>query len=432
MKKLSIWMILSSWILYVLVPIVFKFIYGFYPENIYTMGYVPQLYMTRAAIIISFVFFICIVLIHLSPSRNDRIIETKEGNVSYYYITLFIYIILSVRAGITSDYTNVIAGGVSGAFISYYSMFFYPAVLFLIFLFCIRERGSILLLAGSYLALTLLTHSRSGAVHLGVYMIGFAYASGLLSIKSVRQKTGRIYKKYKKQIRLMVIVLAIAAPFIFIRSTNSRGASVSNSSHKAIETIAARCSCLDEAGLALYAIETNESYNSIFRTKYNVFHQIGCIIDSTIPGSLFGEDADPNQYYRAMVGYMSEKDAASSYTSVNLMFPVYMVMKYGYAFGIILSIVLIYGFYRLVSRMKDPVWRMLLICIVFREMLYYFDWVMIWKSFLRAALTLITFQALSYHVSIPKIKLTMGGTHLFARKKDTALSEEELERFLNF
>ncbi len=390
MKKLTIWIISASWILYVLVPIVYRIFFGKYPENLQSMGYVPEAYMTKAAVIITAVLFLSAVLIYCIPGGNRPIVETISCHVSYYYFALGIYFILAVLAGVMS-FSNVITGGMNGTLYSYYAMLFYPVVLLLIYLFCVKDKRNVLMLVGAYLALTLLSHSRAGAVDVGIYLIGFALASDILWVKKVKRRAGAIYKKYSRQIKGMILVMIIAAPFIFIYSTKSRGSTASSNEHRAIETIAARCSCLDEAGLALYAYEESDAKKRIFLDKYGVANQIECIVDASIPGSLFGGDVDPNQYYRAMVGYMSEADAARYYTSVNLMLPVYMVMKYGLLGGMLFSTMLIVMFYLVVSRIRNPVWKVVLTCIVLR---------IVWKAFLRAALTIVVFQLITGYVHI--------------------------------
>lgn len=402
MKKLTIWIISSSWILYVLVPIIYRFVYGKYPENLQSVGYVPDAYMTKAAIIISVVLFVSALIIFCIPVTNRPFIETINCNVSYYYITLTLFLILGFLAGIT-NFNNVITGGMSGSFFSYYSMFFYPIVLFLIYLFCVKNKGSVLMLVGSYLVVTLLSHSRAGAVDVGLYLIGFAFASDILTLKKIKKRISIIHKKYNKLIKRMVIVLIIAAPLIFIYSTKSRGSAAYNNEHGAMEIIAARCSCLDEAGLAMYTCEAGGYPETVFLEKYGVIHQIKCIIDASIPGSLFEGDVDPNQYYRVIVGYMSSADAAKYYTSTNLMLPVYMVIKYGLFAGILFSIMLIVFFYLIVSKMKNSVWQVALISIVLKEIIYFFDWVMVWKVFLKVALTIVVFMLVTQHVHIKKM-----------------------------
>lgn len=395
MKKLTIWMMVSSWILYLFVPIVYKLMFGRYPRNIQSMGYVPESYMTKAAIIISVFFAMCILLIYLLPVKEKTMVGKVTCGSGYYYITIAVYAILAINAGVL-NFSNAVTGGANSSLFSYYSMFFYPQVLFLIFLFCVKDNGGLMLLVASYLALTLISSSRSGAVNLGIYLIGFSIVSGFFSSKKIKIETD--IKKYKKKIRMIVIALAIVSPIIFVYTTQLRGSTTSNGTNRSIETIAARCSCLDEAGLVLYLNDTNDLDKDLFIEKYGLLNQIKCIIDSTIPGAVFEDDVNPNQYYRAVVGYMSVEDAKTYYSSVNLMLPVYMVMKYGLLGGMLFSTMLIVIFYMVVSKMKNSVWQVVLISIVFVEMIYFFDWVMVWKAFFRAALTIVMFELIARHV----------------------------------
>lgn len=411
MKKLTIWMIFSNWVQSILVPIVYKCAYGKYPGNLQSLGIVPEIYMTKVAIIVTIVFFVSALLIYLIPRGDKQIKETIQCNLSYYYIALFIYVVLAISGGVL-DFYNVVTGGTNSTLLSYYSLFFYPVIIFLVFLFCIKNKGSILIFVGSYLILTLISHSRSGAVHLVIYLIGFALATDVLSIKKLRRRASDAYRKYHKQIKCIVLILIIIAPIVFVYSTYSRGSIVSDNEHRVTETIAARCSCLDEAGLALYMCERNEQSEKLFLEKYGVVNQMKCIIDSSIPGSLFEGDVDPNQYYRAIVGYMSATDAARYYSSTNLMLPIYMVMKYGVLAGTLFSVMIITIFYMVVCRIRNNVWQVILISIILMEMITFFDWVMIWRAFLRAALTVVTFELITRYMSIRnrRVRFRLNGT----------------------
>ncbi len=394
MKKLTIWMIISNWILYVFVPIIFLFIYGRYPENMQSMGYVPQGYMTKAAVLITVVFFVSSFVVYLIPEKTKPVLETVVASKSYFYVAILLYVFLLYIAG-GLDFHLVLSGGINGALISYYSLFFFPGVLLVIYMYCVKNRGSLLVLLGAYLGITLLTKSRSGALHIVVYLIGYLLLIDRAYLKKLSIDIKALAKKHKRQIYRIVALLFVLGPILFVISTNARGSISSNSSHSSIETIAARCSCLDEAGLALYTSERNNSNMRIFREKYGVFHQIGCIIDSSLPGDFFSGDVDSNQYFRAMVGYMSAKDVLNSYSSTNMMLPTYLVLKYGYFWGSFISIVLIVGTYILITRLRNPVFKITMITIVFSEILVYFDWIMVWRSFLRVFLTVMTFQIIT-------------------------------------
>ncbi len=401
MRKLTIWMIVSSWIVGILIPVVYKIIYGEYPGNIQSLGFFPEEYMTKAALIITFSFFVSIIMIWLLPTKKKPIIGTINASNKYYYFAITIYLILEFKAGIF-NYGGVITEGTSGSFVSYYSMLFYPITLFVIYLFCIKDHGSVFVLSATYLIMTLLSRSRSGAMYIGILLIGFILIVDDGEAAELKAQIRNLSRKYKRKIMCIVIAMAILAPMVFVVSTNARGSLVSNESQTAIETIAARCSCLDEAGQALYVYDTNIMGMNIFKEKYGLFHQIGLIIDGTVPGNLFFGDVDPNQYYRSMVGYMSMQDAAKYYCSVNLMLPIYLILKYGLVLGLILSILIVVVFFIIISKLRNPIWKIVLVTLVLPDILSFFDWVVIWRSFLKCGLTIITFQSLS------KIIMTVG------------------------
>ena len=253
-------MILSTWLLYVLVPIVYKFIYGNFPENIKSLGYVPERYMIKAAFIVTITFAISCILIWIIPLGKKTSLGGIRIGKSYYYVALLFYIFLSYKSGVL-DYYGTITGGASGSLLSYYSMLFYPVVLFLIYLFCADSEKGLIILVASYLFITLLSSSRSGAVHLSIYILGYAIIAGCKSNYNGGQNSK---SKAKRKILIMVVALVIVAPVIYVISTSARGSITSNASHSSIETIAARCSCLDEAGLGLYIIENDDKAREIF------------------------------------------------------------------------------------------------------------------------------------------------------------------------
>ena len=209
MKKLTIWAILSTWLLYVLVPLLYRGVYGKYPENLNSLGYLPEAYQTRAAIIVTAVLFAGMLLIAVLPGGKRPLVDTVEGGAGYYYAALAVYILLALAAGVR-DYSNALTGNLNGTLMAYYTMFFYPVALFVITLFCVRRKGSLLLLVGSYLLQTLLTHSRSGAVYLGLFLVGFALTvEGSGRMRRFGKRTAALARRYKKQIGLLVLGLIL-------------------------------------------------------------------------------------------------------------------------------------------------------------------------------------------------------------------------------
>ena len=108
-----------------------------------------------------------------------------------------------------------------------------------------------------------------------------------------------------------------------------------------------------------------------------------------MPGQIFDFDVMPNNYYRAMFLGYSESFVFDNYMSVNLTLPIYLYMKYSY-FSIIISIFYILGFYKLVLFLKRYPLLVIMFLSVFYNILYFFDWNMVFSQLCISFLT-ITF-----------------------------------------
>ena len=406
MKKLILWTIISSWLIHVFVPLGYKLCYGAYPRNIQNLRDVPDEISTKVVIILSAVYLISLIIIARFPSKDTPLIPSEDGNVLYYYISVAAAACMLMSFS-GSAYTNAMSGSLNASYYSYFIMLFSPQVLFIIFLFCVNGRKNILLFVGSYLLFTLLSYSRQGALFIALNVAGYMLCESTKEIEDLRNSVISSIRKNKKIFIGIIIIMVIAGPLLYVYSSNNRGTFSEDETHTVFETIASRCSCLENSGLALMKYDDDDYDRQVFLEKYGVSNQLVRIVDSTMPGSLFREDVDPNQYFRYIFGYMSYENAARYYSSVNFMLPIYLIVKYGYTLGILLSILIIVGFSEIILRSKNCLLQVCMICIVLKGTLYYFDWVMIWKDVVIILLTVFVFELINKH-ALKNIRVVSG------------------------
>lgn len=397
MKKLILWTIISSWLIHVFVPLGYKLCYGAYPRNIQNLRDVPDEISTKVVIILSAVYLISLIIIARFPSKDTPLIPSEDGNVLYYYVSVAAAacMLLSFSG---SAYTNAMSGALNASYYSYFIMLFNPQTLFILFLFCVNDRKRILVFVGSYLLFTLLSASRQGTLFIALNVAGYMLCVSTKETEDVKSHIIDGIRKNKKIFVGIIIIMVITGPMLYVYSSNNRGTYSEDETHTVFETIASRCSCLENSGLALMKYDGGDYDREVFLGKYGVSNQLVRIVDSTMPGSLFSEDVDPNQYFRYIFGYMSYENAARYYSSVNFMLPIYLIVKYGYTFGILLSILIIVGFSEMILRSKNRLLQACMSCIVLKGILYYFDWVMIWKEALTVLLTVFVFELINKHV----------------------------------
>lgn len=410
MKRLMIWTIISSWLVHVFVPILYKLYYGVYPHHPQGLGYVPDEFETKTAIIISAVYLMSIIFIFMFKIKDKPIIPRKDSPVFYYYIVVFIAAVMLIRIS-GGAYSSALTGGLNGSLYAYFLMFFSPQVLFLMYLYSVGGRKNIILFIGAYLIFTLLSFSRQGALFIALNAVGYIFCVKTNGINILKKTIRDTITKNKRIFIFVATAMVVIAPISFVVSSNNRNTISSDANHTVIETIAARCSCLETSGLALYKYDNDEYDRKVFLNKYGVVNQTARIIDSTVPGTIFNGDVDPNQYFRYIFGYMSYEAARKYYSSVNFMLPIYMIVKYGYVVGIIISILVIAAMSYWILRMKNLNFQVCMACVVLKGTLYYFDWVMIWKDVLIIALTIFSYNVLAekfrFSLFKPKIRFNI-------------------------
>ena len=80
------------WGIGVLLPMIYKLVTGEHIRYFSERAFVPDQYMTQAAVILTFVIFASILLIIFLPGKNKRISPKFDYGSWYYYIVIAILI----------------------------------------------------------------------------------------------------------------------------------------------------------------------------------------------------------------------------------------------------------------------------------------------------------------------------------------------------
>ena len=166
----------------------------------------------------------------------------------------------------------------------------------------------------------------------------------------------------------------------------------------------ARISYDEIAGIELEQYMENKYQKEIFQEKYGVMNQLEQCINSIMPGDLFESDVQPNQYWRAVFVGWSLQGCQEHYMSMTSMLPMYLIMKYGFFYGIIISIVVIVGIYFLISKIKEPVVSSFLAGVIFYTFFQFFDWCYHFRDMFCFVLTFLMIRCLGILTNKIKIR----------------------------
>ena len=82
----------------------------------------------------------------------------------------------------------------------------------------------------------------------------------------------------------------------------------------------------------------------------------------------------------------------------------YLIMKYGFFYGIIISIVVIVGIYFLISKIKEPVVSSFLAGVIFYTFFQFFDWCYHFRDMFCFVLTFLMIRCLGILTNKIKIR----------------------------
>jgi len=369
MKKAIIAIVLYVLILHVLIPCIYYFFVGFTPVYSNLVDY-PSLY--KAIFLITIPLVLSIFILKISDKKEyviSPIVEGKPISVLYYFSIVFKLFNFYLSGG----FGALISGGSSGSLSNYISLFLNPFTLLLIMLFVQKDRISVIKAVFFYVAYITMSGSRSGVISIFfILFIGMAFEG---------------YKYYGGKIKNFLKYGLILAPVLFIYATVTRGIDELVGFDFIINQIIGRMSTLETSMLPLY-YESNNLDLDLFYLKYDFWHQLKLCIDALLPGQIFEFDVMPNNYYRAMFMGFTETFVIENYMSVNFTLPIYLYLKYGY-FAIPFTILYVIGFYRILLFFKQKPFVVIILLSAFYDMIYFFDWVMVFMVLYSSLLTVL-------------------------------------------
>lgn len=369
MKKTIIAIIWYVLILHVFIPCIYYLCIGFTPVYSDLVDY-GSLY--KSVFLIIFPLLLSIFILKIS-TKNDfvvkPVVDGKPINFLYYFSVLFKLVTFYLNGG----FQSVIEGGSSGSLTNYVSLFLNPFTLLLLLLFMQKKKSSVIKAILFYVMYITLSGSRSGIISIFfVFFIGMAFEG---------------FKYYKSKLQNFLKFGLLLAPILFVYATISRGFDELVGFDFIINQIVGRMSTLETSMLPLYYDSHNLDL-SLFYLKYDFLHQLKLCIDALLPGQIFEFDVMPNNYYRAMFMGYSESFVIENYMSINFTLPIYLYLKYSYL-SIILTVFYIIGFYRLLFFFKNKPFIIIILLSVFYDLIYFFDWVMVFMQFYSALLTIL-------------------------------------------
>lgn len=309
------------------------------------------------------------------------------------YLFIASVLLNAIKQIVLGGFAGILAGAGNGGLISYVQLFLNIHVLhFLVLLRAYRDKKVIKIIIWEtlYLATTLLSASRSG-----IFWIVFFNISIIASLQ--------ISKKIKRRIISLVCVAVLVSPVLFAFSTNTRD-KVKHSTDTIARTIVARLSYLELASIEMDQYLNNSYEKDIFQEKYGIKNQFEQSVNSIIPGSVFADDVQPNQYWRSVFSGWTLTGAKMNYTSINMVLPIYFIFKFGITAGVIICILFIFFLYRIIARIKDPAISTFLSCFLFYTLFQYFDWVYHFQDIVGIVLTLFFVKVVSGEFLFGKIR----------------------------
>lgn len=368
MKKSIIAIIVYFLLLHVLLPGAYYVYNGFIP--IYS-DFVSYPALIKSFFLISTPLIVSLIILVFLPKKEDIIAPNIAGKP----VTFLFYFSILLKLGLiftSGGFASAINGEANGTLSNYISLFFNPFTLLLVLLFVQKKRSNIMMAIFFYVLSVTLSGSRSGIITIFfVFFIGFTF---------------EVFKTYQKKLFTFLKFGIFLTPFIFVFATKLRGVEEVFSLEFLINQIAGRMSVLETSMLPVHHYDTNLNLE-LFYEKFSFWNQLKLIIDGIMPGQIFDFDVMPNNYYRAMFLGYSESFVFDNYMSVNLTLPIYLYMKYSY-FSVIISILYILGFYKLVLLLKRYPLLVIMFLSVFYNILYFFDWNMVFSQLYGSFLTI--------------------------------------------
>lgn len=372
MKNSIIAIVLYFLVLHVFIPGSYYLFNGFRP--IYSdFADLPALIKSFFLIVVP--LLVSVIILLFIPKRDDIISPNIDGRpitFLFYFSVLFKLAVVYITGG----FAAAINGELNGTLANYISIFLNPFTLLLVMLFVQKKRSNIILAVLFYVLSVTLSGSRSGIISMFfVFFIGFSFVA---------------FKDYKKKLFVFLKYGMLVTPVIFVLATRMRDAEYDLSMDFLLDQIFGRMSTLETSMLPVHYYDNNLDLE-IFYDKYSVWNQLKLGMDAILPGQIFEFDVMPNNYYRFFFLGYDQEFVFENYMSVNLTLPIYLYMKYHYLSGI-LTVLYILGFYKLVICFKKYPLFVIVLLGVFYNVIYFFDWVMVFTQFYTSLLTIVTLK----------------------------------------
>ena len=120
-----------------------------------------------------------------------------------------------------------------------------------------------------------------------------------------------------------MVVPIMLAPVLYMLATASRS-DANLSIEGMINQIVGRVSYLEISAIEIEQAKTGDYVADVFNEKYGMENQAKQIVNMLVPGSVFQDDVQPNQYWRAIFAGWTKEAAKEHYTSMYFVLPVYL------------------------------------------------------------------------------------------------------------
>lgn len=394
MKKVFLFNISAMIVLHIIIPIILYGVFGFkYEYASVDIKYVYLSSVLLTSVLLFVAFYIGIF------RRNDTEIELEDlyessylqGKATEYLFVIALVINLS-NVIKTGSFESLLGGSSNGTVIAYLQLFLDIRVLyFCVLLKAYRKKSvrRVLLWSFLYVMMTLMYFSRSGILWMILFNFWIIYGID-------------IPQNIKKRVLLIICCAVIIAPILFMYATNSRS-NQKFSTDYIVQKIVARISFDEIAGIEMEQYLEGSYDKELFDRKYGVLNQAEQIVNAVVPGDIFENDIQPNQYWRAIFSTWSESTCKLYYMSMPSILPLYLIIKYGFALGIFLTITILIGIYSLIRKMRDPMVCIFLTGIVFYTVFQFFDWVYHFQDLFSFFLTFLMIKLMSRFTSRVRI-----------------------------
>lgn len=404
MKKIYLMSITISLGLGVLFPWLVYKIFGFF----WNYAPVKEKYVDISAVILLITLLLIAIVVGFSKhgKKSINFAEVVKSTLLYNQAIDHLYLI-SIAINIlnvllTGDYQNFLEGAANGTILAYLQLFFDIRILYYLAIlkaYKNQKMGKIIFYSLLYVVISILYSSRSGLFWMAFFNI--CLIAGV-----------RISKAFKQKIMLLIMVAIMLAPIVFSVATTSRGGAENTIEYMA-KIIVARLSDIEISGIELEQYIEGTYNEEIFVEKYGLKNQIAQAINSLLPGDIFQSDVQPNQYWRVVFSGWTVEAAREHYTSIYMILPMYLFLKYDGIPGIILCVLFFYILFRIICKMKDPAIASFMAGYLFYTFFQYFDWAYHIRDLTCFALTILVVRV--YEKILKRVRL---GRHYFYERNE--------------